>query len=108
MSSVKIEINNIKGFTKLAVDFTFSSSNIIVVTGKNGVGKTSLVKSFNLISDPQIFQKTAGLNTIRHNSSISIEIDGFPAFKFSYNESLNVLDTKDNGIFQPSCPIILI
>ena len=95
MSSVKIELNNIKGFTRLAVDFTFSSSNMIVVTGKNGVGKTSVVKAFNLVSDPQVFQKTAGLNTVRNNSSILFEIDDYPPFKFTYNKAMDVLDTKD-------------
>ncbi|RLA43538.1 MAG: hypothetical protein DRR42_21600 [Gammaproteobacteria bacterium] len=95
MITDRIVVENIKNISHLSIDFIFPDSGLIVVTGKNGVGKTSLVKSFNLVSDPQIFQKSAGLNAIRKGSSVSFFIDELPPFSFSFDEKLGVLDSKD-------------
>lgn len=91
----KISIRNVKGIASLDIEFEFPESNIIVVTGKNGLGKTSIVESFSLISDPTIFEKSSGLNAIRTNSQIDFHISGFEPFKFLINPKLNALDTKD-------------
>ncbi|WP_417359009.1 AAA family ATPase [Gallaecimonas pentaromativorans] len=95
MKNDKIRIENVKSISILNVDFKFSDSNILVVTGKNGIGKTSLVKSFRLIADPLIFQKSSGLNSVKKNSSISFEIDGLSRFSYTYNPKLQALDTRD-------------
>jgi len=92
----RISIQNIKGIKQLEIDFEFDDSNLIVITGKNGLGKTSIVKSFGLLSDPTIFQKSAGLNAICENSKIDFNIFGFEKFSFTYNPDLHVLDTKDS------------
>jgi energy-coupling factor transporter ATP-binding protein EcfA2 len=91
----RISVSNVKGISSLDVKFTFPKSNIVVVTGKNGVGKTSLVKSFSLIADPRIFEKSAGLNAVGPHSSVEIEVAGFSPFSFVFNKTLNALDTKD-------------
>jgi ABC-type multidrug transport system ATPase subunit len=95
MTKDKITIENIKCISRLSVEFNYPESKFIVITGKNGIGKTSLIKAFHLISDPEIFQKSSGLNAIRHDSKITFNIDGFDAFSFDFNERLGVLDTKD-------------
>lgn len=61
----KITITNIKSISKLEVCFDFTASNILVLTGKNGLGKTSLIKAFALIEDPTIFQKSSSLNSVK-------------------------------------------
>jgi len=95
MTKDKITIENIKCISRLSVEFNYPESKFIVITGKNGIGKTSLIKAFHLISDPDIFQKSSGLNAIRHDSKITFNIDGFDGFSFDFNEKLGVLDTKD-------------
>jgi len=92
--SDSVTINNVKGVVELKVIFDFSDQKIIVVTGKNGVGKTTLVKAFKLISDPQVFKKSASLKSIRSDSSISFELYGHEKFDFSYDNKLDALDTK--------------
>lgn len=94
MISASIAIDNIKGVTKLIAAFDFSCRKIIVITGKNGTGKTTLVKAFKLISDPQVFQKSAGLNSIRSDSNVLFELDGHRSFSFSFNPKLEALDAK--------------
>ncbi len=94
MISDSIKINNVKGVIELKAIFNFSDQKIIVVTGKNGVGKTTLVKAFKLVSDLQVFQKSASLNSIRPDSNVSFELYGYEPFSFSYNPKLDALDTK--------------
>jgi len=89
-----IVIHNVNGVSLLETTFKFSESNIIVLTGKNGAGKTTLAKAFKLLSEPKIFQKTAGLNAVRPDSYISFKLDGYKPFNYSYNNKLNALDTK--------------
>ena len=91
----KVTIHNIKSITKLEVSFDFTNSKIVVLTGKNGLGKTSLVKSFALIDDPTIFQKSSSLNSVKKTSQITFEINGFEKFSYAHNPSLEALDTKD-------------
>ena len=95
MISDKIKIKNIKGFSNLDIDFCFPDSSIIVVTGRNGIGKTSIVKSFNLINDPQVFKKSANLNSVKEDSLVGFQLEGFKPFEFEFNSNLGVLDSKD-------------
>jgi len=92
--SDSIIINNVKGIIELKAIFNFFDQKVIVVTGKNGVGKTTLVKAFKLISDLQVFQKSASLNSIRSDSNVSFELYGYEPFSFSYNPKLDALDSK--------------
>ena len=89
-----VEIENIKSLSGLKITFDFSTGNVLVITGKNGAGKTTLVKAFKSISEPQVFERTSSLNSIRQNSKISFEINGYQPFTFSYNPKLHGLDTK--------------
>ena len=95
MPSDKITLQNIKNISRLSVEFNFTDSGFVAITGKNGVGKTSLVKALHMISEPKIFQKSAGLNAIKPNSKITLELEGFEPFSFSYNSQRGALDTKD-------------
>lgn len=95
MTIDKISIRNIKNISKLDIDFEFPDSNIIVVTGKNGIGKTTIIKSFYLLDDPNIFAKSSGENALNVNSRVSFTIDGIQSFAFSYNKKLNALDSTD-------------
>ena len=91
----KVSIRNIKSFNSLDVTFNFSNSKIIVITGKNGAEKTTIIKAFNLISDPNVFQKSSGDNAINEKSSAHFTLSDFDSFSFHYQQRLNALDTKD-------------
>ncbi|HAU4909484.1 TPA: AAA family ATPase, partial [Aeromonas hydrophila] len=72
MTTDIVVIKNIKAIKSLSVEFSFSDRGILVVTGKNGIGKTSLVKAFSLLSDPLVFIKSSGEKSINEKSYISI------------------------------------
>lgn len=95
MTIDKISIRNVKNISKLDIEFEFPDSNVIVITGKNGVGKTTIIKSFNLLDDPNIFAKSSGENALNVNSQVSFSINGIQRFAFYYNEKLRALDSKD-------------
>ena len=91
----RIILENIKDISELSVEFVFPDSNIIVVTGKNGAGKTSLVKAYYLLKDPQIFTKLSGLNAVRTDSRVSYNLDGFEPFEFAFSAKVGDLDSTD-------------
>jgi len=91
----KISIRNIKNVSGLDIEFEFPDSNIIVVTGKNGIGKTTVIKCFHLLSDPNIFSKSSGEHALCPDSRVSFSISGIQSFTFTYNENLRCLDSKD-------------
>lgn len=95
MAIDNISIRNVKNINKLDVDFNYPDSNVIVITGKNGVGKTTIIKSFNLLVDPNIFAKLSGENALNKNSRVSFSINGIKPFSFSYNKKLGAFDSKD-------------
>lgn len=95
MITDKISLRNIKNIGALDVDFTFDENRIIVITGRNGVGKTTLVKALYLIHDPSIFTKTSPLNSIRLDSKVQVEIEGLSSFTFRYNQKIKALDSRD-------------
>lgn len=95
MAIDKISIRKIKNMDTLSIEFDFPESNIIVITGKNGIGKTTIVKSFNLLDDPNIFAKSSGENALGDNSRVSFAIEGVRPFEFSYNAKLGAMDSKD-------------
>ncbi|WP_459873577.1 ATP-dependent nuclease [Endothiovibrio diazotrophicus] len=95
MAIDKVSIRGIKNINDLDMEFEFPDSNIIVITGKNGIGKTTIIKAFHLISDPDIFAKSSGEDALGSNSIVSFSLEGIAPFGFYYNETLNAFDTKD-------------
>lgn len=95
MAADKVSIRGIKNINDLDMKFEFPDSNIIVITGKNGIGKTTIVKTFHLLSDPNIFAKSSGEDALGSDSIVSFSLEEIAPFGFFYNETLNAFDTKD-------------
>ncbi len=105
----RVVIKNIMGIKELDVSFEFPSSNLLVVTGKNGVGKTTLVKALRVLDEPDVFKNTSSYKAISAKSEIHFEIEGFSDFSFTYNKEQGVMDSKDtlpsDGILVAELPI---
>lgn len=95
MVNYEVSISNVKSLKYLYVDFRFENNQLIVITGKNGVGKTTLVKALKLISEPQVFENTSGIRSISDASEIILKVDGDNLIAFEFNSKIKALDTKD-------------
>ena len=75
-----------------------SDRNIICITGKNGVGKTSIIKSIYLTQQIDIFKENRSLSITKDTSvSIFIHKDGkeFESLNYYYDENIGYLNTKN-------------
>ncbi|MCU7803137.1 MAG: ATP-binding protein [Candidatus Thiodiazotropha sp. (ex Lucinoma borealis)] len=70
------------------------------IVGKNGVGKTTLIRSIKNLTSTDIFSKTASPHIFNPDSEIIYVIDK-TEYRFRYNSKLDTIDTKsiiDNQI----------
>jgi len=90
-----VSLRALNNIDQLTIDFIFPKSNIIVVTGRNGAGKTTVLKTFNLLSDPEIYSKSSGEDAVSNTSKASFMLDGLEPFELHFNTKLGAFDTKD-------------
>lgn len=62
--------------------------------GKNGVGKTTLVRAINNLRSTDTYQKTASPYIFTENSQIVYKF-GTEVYEFNFNKKLNLIDTKE-------------
>jgi len=91
----RVCVENVKGFNKLDVTFDFSSHKLIVLTGKNGIGKTTLIKAFKLLTDAQVFDKTSSQGALNGTSKITLELHESNPVVFKFSDRFKSLDTRD-------------
>lgn len=94
MTKHQVSIKNVKSFQSLQLEFNFSEQQMIVITGKNGIGKTTIVKALKQIYDPKVFTHTSSEGSISDSSEISVHLSHHPEVIFQYNKHLKALDTK--------------
>lgn len=109
MKKDRVSLRLVNNIDSLDIDFDYPDSNIIVITGRNGVGKTTIIKSFYLLSDPDIYSKSSGEDAVSDASQVSFSLDGIEPFGFYYNANLGAFDTRDGipgeGVIISELPI---
>ncbi len=86
-------LNNIQHIKKLFFEIDLSRNQLICIVGKNGVGKTTLIRAIKNIQSADTFAKTASTIIFNNKSHISYTIDG-NNYDFKFNPKLKVIDTK--------------
>lgn len=92
----KVSLHSVNNVQRLDIEFEYPDSGIIVVTGRNGVGKTTIIKSFGLSAEPNVFSKTSGEGVLSEESQAAFELSGINPFSFHYNPGLRAFDSKDS------------
>ncbi|MGZ8226379.1 MAG: AAA family ATPase [Methylococcaceae bacterium] len=91
---------NIQHIKELIFNVDLSKNQLICIVGKNGVGKTTLIRAIKNLKSTDTFTKTASPNIFNSNSRILYTFDQ-TEYHFQYNQKLRVIDTKaiiDNTI----------
>ncbi|WP_078120501.1 AAA family ATPase [Thiosocius teredinicola] len=96
MTRDKVSLRSVNNVKSLDIEFEYPDSRIIVVTGRNGVGKTTVIKSFGLPSEPNIFAKTSGEDALSGASQAAFELSEMKPFSFNFNPNLRAFDSKDS------------
>lgn len=95
---ISININKLQHIENGNINLDMEDKNIICITGKNGVGKTSIIKSIYLTKNLNVFEENKYLSIDKDtNILISIHKDGneFERLHYYYNNQNKYLDTKD-------------
>lgn len=95
MNRLELIIKNIQHIQSLTCSFDLSSYGLHCIVGKNGVGKTTLIKILQNFKEANFLDKISRLNIISSESSISYQIDN-NEFIFSSEQigEKYILDTK--------------
>ena len=89
----QITIKNVQHIEELNYSVDLSENKLRCIVGKNGVGKTTLIKAINNLQSTDTYQKTASPYIFSTNSQIIYHFDGRD-YEFNFNKKLNLIDTK--------------
>lgn len=91
---INIKILNVQHIKELEFSADLTENKLICIVGKNGVGKTTLIRSIKNIQSTDTFQKTASPYIFNESSQINYSIDD-ELYNFQYNSKLKMIDSKD-------------
>ncbi len=93
MISFNCSIFNIQHIEKFDFSIDLSKNQLMCIVGKNGVGKTTLIRSIKNLLSADTFLKTASPYIFNDDSLIRYNIDN-AKYDFKYNPQLKIIDTK--------------
>lgn len=86
-------LSNIQHINELSFNIDLSENKLMCIVGKNGVGKTTLIRAIKNLQSADTFTKTASPYIFNNTSHIKYTIDEIE-YDFKYNSKLQVIDTK--------------
>lgn len=93
MKTFNCIIYNVQHIEKLSFNIDLSQNKLMCMVGKNGVGKTTLIRAIKSLQSADTFTKTASPYIFNDTSCIKYTIDELE-YDFKYNPKLQVLDTR--------------
>ncbi|MGC0781846.1 AAA family ATPase [Pantoea agglomerans] len=90
---VDIEINKIQHIKSLKFSIDLSENKLTCIVGKNGTGKTTLIKAIKNLQSSDTFFKTSSRYIFNSESSIVYRINE-ESIVFNYDEILKFIDTR--------------
>src|SRR5258708_27548082 len=90
---VRFEIKHVQHVDRLSLQIDLSENKLTCIVGKNGVGKTTLVRAIRNLSHSDTFVRTASRGIFGQESSISYDLDD-ELVRFEYDEHFKSLNCK--------------
>ncbi len=95
MNYFKIEIDHLQSIKHLELEVKdLNSGKLMCIVGKNGVGKTTFIKSIANLLRADIFKETSSPYIFNKNSKITYHIDS-DCYTHTYNEKFKTIDSKN-------------
>lgn len=88
-----VNVRSVQHLVSASLEIDLSKNALMCIVGKNGVGKTTLIKALKNIVASDTFKKTSSDGIFGANSSIEYIIDG-DVFNFTYDSQINSIDSK--------------
>lgn len=93
MTLLSIEIRNVQHVGALDFSLDLSRNGLTCIVGKNGIGKTTLIKAIRNLKSADTFSKMAQSGTIKVDSRINYNYGG-DAYEFEYDSEVEDLNSK--------------
>jgi len=89
----RVEIDRIQHVERLVLELDLAQNKLTCIVGKNGVGKTTLIRAIRNLSNADTFLRTAAPDIFNAESCISYHIDGME-IRFDYDNNIRALNCK--------------
>lgn len=93
MNSLRVSLESIQHVVSLTLDVDLSTPGLICLVGRNGTGKTTLVRALRNLSSADTFVRTATPYAFSPNSRITYVADGIEV-EFTYDEKIRSLNCR--------------
>ncbi|MNF46313.1 molybdate transporter ATP-binding protein [compost metagenome] len=91
---LEVQISNIQHVKSMVVNLDLDLCKLTCVVGRNGVGKTTLVKAIQNLQFADTFAQTSPANIFSEQSSV-VYLTEDATYKFYYEPSIRTLNSKD-------------
>lgn len=110
MNRLYVSLEFIQQIVSLTLDLDLSVPGLMCLVGRNGTGKTTLVRALRNLSSADTFVRTATPYAFSHNSRITYVVDGTEVV-FAYDATIRSLNCKEvipselRGLISAELPI---
>ncbi|MFD3398943.1 AAA family ATPase [Alteromonas macleodii] len=91
---LSVEIENVQHIEHCSFEVDLSLNQLQCLVGKNGCGKTTLVRAIRNLSINDTFQQTGAPYIFDDSSHISYQV-GDKAYSFVFNKKLKAIDSRE-------------
>jgi ABC-type cobalamin/Fe3+-siderophores transport system ATPase subunit len=94
MNTLHVRLEYIQHIVNLALEIDLSAPGLVCLVGRNGTGKTTLVRALRNLSSSDTFVRTATPYAFSPSSRITYEVDGTVVVR-AYDESIRSLNCRE-------------
>lgn len=91
---LEISIKDVQHVKKIDFSVDLAEKSLVCIAGKNGIGKTTLIKAIRNLVAADTFPNTSASRSFSEASEIVYKIDG-KSIIFKYDKTKRIIDTRD-------------